>query len=124
MDEIGFFRELRHGSADGPSIGDAVAIPLAPKDRVVVARYLRSASVLVATSQRVGDVLDRSLGDVSGISIRTDGIAMWPEDLAYYVQTYGVAVPADLVERARQGGPRKLSIEELMTIAALVWPEE
>ncbi len=121
MDLVGFFAELRHGMPEGGSIRNALATPLNARDRVVVAQYLRSASVLVATSQRAGDALDISLADVSGISIRTDGLAMWPEDLAYYVETYGVAVPDDLVARARLGAPTALSVEELMEIASMVW---
>ncbi len=116
---LGFFAQLPHGHADGPdlilAIGRETAVHGAhssdpqsvmdPGMRCEIARYLRGCPVVVATSQRVDDVVDPSKHEVSGINIHTDGTYLWPEDLAYYVEAYGVAVPDEIVAAAHHGIP-------------------
>lgn len=110
---LGFFQELRHGHPDGGSIHESIEPEMPPDERQRVAEYLRGGAILAATSQREMDVIAPNL-DAGPVSVRTDGRYYWPEDLAYYVVTYGVAVPDDLRAQAAAGPPRTLTHEELM----------
>ncbi|MEW1773516.1 hypothetical protein [Streptomyces sp. NPDC086777] len=53
---VGGFRELEHGSPDGPSIR-AAARMAAPGHEGDLVRYLRACATLVATPSAVPDVL-------------------------------------------------------------------
>lgn len=99
MKSLGFDRQLRHGYPHGPDLeAEAASAPM--EARTEVARYLRECPVVAATTQRADDVLDPRHTNISGVNIHTDGTYVWPEDLAYYVEVYGVAVPDDLAARA------------------------
>lgn len=113
----GFFRELRHGNPEGPSLREALQQPLDEGVRAQVAAYLRSGAVIAATTAQADDVLDPTRTAVSGICVRTDGSYAWSEDLAYYVETYGVAVPPGLVEAALAGEPPVLGPDERAKLA-------
>ncbi|MEO8829942.1 hypothetical protein [Lapillicoccus sp.] len=120
MRRIGFFAQLRHGRPDGPDLAaEAERAELAPERRQAVATYLRECPVVAATSERAGDALDAAKTDVSGINIHTDGEFVWPEDLAYYAETYGVGVPDEIVERAERGGVPVLDDEQMG--AVMTW---
>lgn len=99
MKSLGFYRQLRHGYPHGPDLeAEAASAPM--EARTEVARYLRECPLVTATTQLADDVLDPRHTNISGINIHTDGTYVWPEDLAYYVEVYGVAVPDDLAARA------------------------
>ncbi|MGZ4654788.1 hypothetical protein [Oryzihumus sp.] len=107
MIAVGFFAQRNGGVRPGPDLRAALADPLPESDRADLVRYLLTAHVLAATSSRVIDVLNPELGEVSGENIRTDGEYLWPEDLAYYVQTYGARPPQAFLEHIRrEGRPR------------------
>jgi hypothetical protein len=105
MKAAGFFRELPHGLPSGDAIFDAERDALGPDERATVAAYLRGCHVIAATSVLADDVLDPSLKAVSPISVHTDGESVWPEDFAYYVETYGISPPTALLERAMHNDP-------------------
>lgn len=115
--ELGFFRELRHGDPEGPSIHDAVVDPLEPEVREAVARYLEQGSVIVATTARADDAIEPVHRDVAGINVLSDGEFVWSEDLAYYVRRYGARVPDKLLSRTRAGAPPRLSPEAIAAVA-------
>ena len=97
MKRLGFFHELPHGDPTGPSLRasvDATAADLAI--RLVV--YLRSGRLLAAVPSPGVDVLDPTRVGVPSPHLLTDGRWMWPADLAYYVESYGVSVPAEFLE--------------------------
>jgi hypothetical protein len=98
MRAIGFFRQLRHGLPKGPDIHEALRVPLAPEERGPLAAYLRACPVFAATGSRGDDVLDPTRRQVSRIDTHTDGAYVWPEDLAYYVEVYGVRPPLAFIE--------------------------
>jgi hypothetical protein len=57
---VGFFRELKHGRPDGPSLREGVADEAGPFDEEI-ARYLETAPVVLASAGlAVDDVLDPS----------------------------------------------------------------
>ncbi|WP_051267096.1 hypothetical protein [Nakamurella lactea] len=117
LDRVGFFRELPHGDADGPELTEAIAEPLPADQREVVANYLDRGSVLVATTGTADDVLSPDRRAVADISMHTDGTALWPGDLGYYVRNYGARVPKALLDRAMAGPPPPLTDDELAGLA-------
>jgi hypothetical protein len=98
---LGFFRELRHGSDDGPSLRACVS-DTAQEDEDKVGEYLQQGAVLVSSFGVAEDVLDSSVGLVCSPDILTDGIWAWPADLAYYVRKYHVSLPGEFIAHVRQ----------------------
>jgi hypothetical protein len=99
---VGFFRELRHGLPDGPSLREAMRDESDPFEAPVIA-YLRGAATLVTTGRMAQDVLAH-VSDIAPLATLTDGEWMWPADLAYYVETYHVRLPAEFLEHAAAHG--------------------
>jgi hypothetical protein len=86
--EVGFFRELEHGRPDGPSLSDRVG---ACADTEALERYLRSGIHFIATAGSVTeDVLDPEHPTIGRLGLLTDGVWVWPSDLAHYVAVHGV----------------------------------
>ena len=94
---VGFFRELRHGDPDGPSLAQVRRDQPQPHEPEIVA-YLRAAPVLIAAPGPIRDVFDPE-GDYIGTpSVHSDGLWCWPGDLATYVERYHLALPAAFLE--------------------------
>jgi len=93
---VGFFRELKHGRADGPSLREAMRAKGQPGEARIAA-YLRAAPILLHALGPVTDVLDPKGDYICAPNIHTDGTYAWPEDLAYYVERYHVALPAEFL---------------------------
>lgn len=65
--------------------------------------YLRSGVIAIASPGIVKSVLDES--KVIGTpSWRTDGVWVWPDTLAYYVEAAGVRLPPAFIRRIRDNG--------------------
>src|SRR5262245_5146912 len=97
---IGFFCELPHGDLDGPSLKDAVR-PQANYEVKSVAKYLRNAPAMYAYFGQVQDVLNPTQSYIGPTDVRTDGVWVWPEDLAYYVEHYNVVLPMEFLEQVK-----------------------
>lgn len=95
IQRYGFFRELRHGDPTGVSIKDSEG-PV--KERRRVADYLASGQVLVA-APGWANCLDPSCTAQLVFHVLTDGVWMWPMDLAHYVWHHGVVVPHAMLDR-------------------------
>jgi hypothetical protein len=95
--KAGFFRELRHGDRDGPSLADATADGGGSAEHTNAAAYLQRGAVLATTGMHVDDVLDPSNREIAELAILTDGTWVWPGDLAYYVHRYGATLPDEFV---------------------------
>jgi hypothetical protein len=93
---VGFFRELRHGHKEGPSLRDAVRA-WAREDEGGIVAYLRGCPVLIASPGRAKDVLDPGGGRAGTGSVKTDGVWAWPDDLPHYVERYHVELPAEFL---------------------------
>lgn len=117
LSQVGFFRELRHGSANGPSIHDCCSNSAQPNEQEII-QYLSAAATLVATGSVVGDVLDSTKKAVAPLEIATDGTWVWPRDLAYYMTNYHVVLPSESVEYMRKWfwDPPSLRHEDLVRI--------
>ena len=64
-----------------------------------IARYLESAPSYSALGKVVGDVLDPDAKAVLFPGKNTDGVYVWPAELAYYVRKYHIRLPQPLIER-------------------------
>ena len=119
---VGFFRELRHGEPDGPSLKVELGQLRADPERLAV--YLETASVLAANGP-FDDVLSGREW-VGELDIQTDGDYEWPSDLAYYVREYRVGVGEDFVAHCERHGwsPRILAEDELIALSNAQLAEE
>lgn len=97
---IDHFREF--GYEHGPSI-----LPLRGKGRSLnkdaVLRYLSGGKLKVMSPGLMPDVFDPSR-TADSMSILTDGTYAWHELLAYYVQHYDVALPAEFEAHMARNG--------------------
>jgi hypothetical protein len=124
IENVGFFRELPHGDAQGPSLREDVGKgDFEVRDQVAI--YLAGGAILAATGERVFDVLKAEREDVGALALQTDGRWVWPADLTYYVAEYNVLLPVAFVDWMRSSGwvaPR-LSVDELVRIEKVLFPE-
>lgn len=113
MEQLGFFRELPHGDPDGPSLLEAER--RTRDDEAAIVRYLAESPVLAVSGSVVHDILDPQHPVAGRNAVRTDGSWIWPDDLAYYVATYHVDLPAEFIEHGTQAhwAVRTLSQAEL-----------
>lgn len=102
MIRVGFFRELAGARPDDPSLHDAPRVEHPDRERLV--GYLAGGELHVCTSGVVRDVLRPSSAPVGTASSLTDHTHVWPSVLAYYVRTYGIALPDEFIEHARSSG--------------------
>lgn len=110
---VGFFCELPHGHADGPSLKESVRDAPGPHERDVV-DYLQHGVLFIGSPGPVRDVVDNS-GPIGTASVRTDGVWAWFADLPYYVERYHVVLPTEFLEHAARCNWRvpNISIEQL-----------
>jgi hypothetical protein len=117
LQAVGFFRESRYGSLNGPSIYPACTRKDWP-DFELAAEYLRGGSTVVASGVMVDDMLEPRNKRVAPLAIVTDGVWVWPAELAYYVKTYRCELPEAFVDHMRRSGwrPRLLDSDDLIRI--------
>lgn len=103
MEKLGFFQELPHGDDRGESLKACVSQGKGPlKERI--AGYLARGSVVAAATRVLFDVLDEERTAIGSLSVLTDGMWMWPSDLAYCVREYNVRLPEGFVRNAESSG--------------------
>ncbi len=114
---VGFFRELRHGLPDGPSIHAACRRKLWP-DYQLAAEYLRSGSTVVTAGVLTDDIIDPKNTQIAPLAVLSDGVWVWPADLAHYVERYQCELPVEFLEHMRRAGwvPPVLAHGELVRI--------
>jgi hypothetical protein len=62
-----------------------------PAERRALVRYLRAGRLVIATPGKDRDRLVPELGRVVPLGFRTDGVWVWSEAIAYYVEKHGIA---------------------------------
>lgn len=95
--KVGFYREFSYGDQNDPSITDAIR-ETTDYEKENVVNYLRSAPLLSVAPGLSRDVIDPLHPVIGTLSIRTDGIWEWPEDLAYYIEKYDLFLPTEFIE--------------------------
>jgi hypothetical protein len=114
-----FFKE--HGLDDFPSILDAPQNMLSPGEAEMIARYLESSPIWVASPGIVHSHIDPA--EIAGtLSIRTDGHWAWQDTMAYYVRKFRVSPPAEFVSEVQQKGGTP-PLEFTVNVGSLEFPE-
>ena len=104
LKKAGFFKELDHGEETAPSIKDVLG-GLSEEILGSVNLYLKKGVLLVASPSLVQDVLDFDSDVVIGsLGLLTDGVWVWPSDLAYYVEKYRVDLPSEFIFHMENNG--------------------
>jgi hypothetical protein len=106
---VGFFREMRHGEPDDPSLA-ALRSPTPGPHQVDLARYLDAGHVLFATPGFATDVLDGTTR-IGPPHYLTDGQYVWPGDAAHYVRTYNVRLPDEFVAHVVASGAPPATVD-------------
>lgn len=97
---VGFFSDLPHGIPSEPTLRSAIGgDPF--DDEVKLIEYLVNGALFIASPGIVRDILSEQAPVIGSADILTDGVWVWPRDLAYYVRQYQVRLPNDFVEHAR-----------------------
>lgn len=93
---VGFYREMRHGRPDDPSLLDAMQ-QVPDEDEGDVVGYLRSGVLLLASPGIARDVLAPSGSVIGPPHILTDGTYAWPGEFVHYVGRYHARPPSPFV---------------------------
>ena len=110
---VGFFREMPHGDAYGPTIAEARRYRPGSHEKEI-AEYLEQGHVRIFTPGISHDVFDQT--KLAGTPHRlTDGRFEWPGDLAYYVRNYHIRLPVPFVEHMRTNAWRVPSDVDVTT---------
>lgn len=112
----GLFRELRHGMSTGPSLVEGRGV-LDLELRSLASSYLRGGSVLATTGTMVGDWFEPSQTAVAPLQLRTNGTWVWPGDLAFYVDKYGVALPPEFLAQMASESWRSPPLSQAQLLA-------
>lgn len=110
---IGFFRELSHDHADGPSLRESIGDVARPNEGKLVS-YLRNGTLAISSPGPVWDTIDKH-GPIGTASIRTDGVWAWPEVLAHYVEVYHVLLSREFLDHVARNNWQvpEVTIEQL-----------
>lgn len=87
---------------------------LSGEERVCVANYLRSGTVIIPLMEYTEDVLGGAFGVPGGSGVLSDGKFYWRGDAAEYVAAYGVdvgTIPLDHMRRQGWVAPELLPSE-------------
>ena len=107
LKRVGFFREVREVLREDvrglPSIREAVRATGDPDEGRILA-YLRRGICLWACGGVMPDVIAPSPHVRTSPDYLTDGVWLWPGELAYYVANYHVELPSEFVADMRQNG--------------------
>lgn len=97
----GFFKEMPHGEESDPSILKFIQNEK-NKRMKDICQYLKEGSVLVACGGIAQDVINPQNGGAGCPDMITDGIWIWPGDLAYYVMQYNLKLDEDFIHTMKE----------------------
>ncbi len=103
LKSIGYYKEMLQGKETDPSIHDVVKkgdASLVNK----ICKYLSNGTAVIVCPGVTTDVIANATGAVGTGSSYTDGIWLWPDDLAYYVKKYNIALPDDFLDTMKANG--------------------
>lgn len=107
-------------AADMPSIRDAMGCAWDDQELKRVVEYLESGMIAIASPGMVGSILDPA--EIIGTpSWKTDGVWLWPDTLAYYLNSHKVCLPPAFVKRIRDNGYSVPSVDD-DALRGLDWP--
>lgn len=114
---IGWFSDLPHGDYAAPRVADHTG-ELAPALGERIAKYLDSGAVISEPGTDTIDPLQEKRPVIGSLRVMTDGEFIWPSDLSYFVRTYGVGLPKQVIEKmhAADWKARPLTDEDLLAV--------
>ena len=121
MRRVGFFREFYPNRSSLPWLREHISTRRIRSESKIV-EYLRSGHMLAGVMEGMLDIVDGTpFPEGSGCSsLLTDGIWLWRQDLAHYVERHHVGLPDDFVAALVESGFRMpdLSPQDLAALAA------
>lgn len=97
----GFYKEMPHGEESDLSILEFVE-KNEEKNLELICQYLKEGEVLVACGGVVRDIINPDNGIAGCPDMMTDGIWLWPGDLAYYVKQYHLRLSDEFIRIMRE----------------------
>ncbi|MBD5394301.1 MAG: hypothetical protein HDR71_08510 [Lachnospiraceae bacterium] len=96
----GFYKEMPYGDQSDPSILQFIR-ERGEIDEDKIYQYLEKGIVLMACGGIVKDIINPDNGIAGCPDILTDGIWVWPGDLAYYVKRYHLELDKNFIQTMR-----------------------
>lgn len=100
---VGYYKEMPQGINSTESIYDYINKEDSTRIKNIC-HYLESGVELVVTPEIVNDIIHPENGIAGIASTYTDGMWIWPGDLAYYVKVYKLKLPDEFVSIMEQRG--------------------
>ncbi len=98
---VGYFKEMPHGKETDNSIFDF--INKENHDNIEkIYQYLKSGVEFVVSPEVTHDIISPEKGTSGVSSSYTDGVWLWPGDLAYYVKNYNLKLPEEFISTMKQ----------------------
>jgi hypothetical protein len=121
---VGFFRKFYPDHPSLPLLRDHMRPEPAESEPEIVG-YLRAGHMLAAVMEGMVDYFDGTPfeGGSGCSSLLTDGIFLWRQDLAHYVERYHVDLPTDFVRALVDAEFRmpELSPDDMRELAESEW---
>ena len=99
--QVGFFKELPYGEKSGGSINEC-CFKFSGDHMMEILSYLKAGIPLAVAPGISRDCISSSHEVIGSLSLLTDGIFVWPSDLAYYVEKYKVDVPSSFCSHMKE----------------------
>lgn len=96
----GFYKEMPHGDKNDPSILQFIRDE-GDLEESRICQYLKEGTVVIACGGIVKDIVNADNGIAGCPNMLTDGIWLWPGDLAYYVKRYHLKLNKDFIKSMR-----------------------
>ena len=91
-----------------------------PRDKLQIVQYLKRSPVVVSASAGFAGCLFCDAEFTKG-TFQSDGVWLWPDDLAHYVECHSLALPNSLVEHILNA--HYVAPQEVTTpLQELPWP--
>ena len=98
---VGYYKEMPHGKDTDNSILDF--INKGSQDNIdMIYQYLKSRVEFIVSPEVTHDIISPEKGTSGTASSYTDGIWLWPGDLAYYVKNYKLKLPDEFISTMAQ----------------------
>ena len=101
LTKVGFYKEMPHAENTDPSILDCIHKADYSDETAQICSYLKNGTIYIACCGVCYDVIDQEKGVAGVPSLLTDGVWIWPGDLAYYVENYNLNLPANFIDHMK-----------------------
>lgn len=109
---VGFYKEMPHGMAGDPSIFENINVKQSKSELEKISSYLYEGVPLIICTGLVEDVINPEKGSAGVPSFLTDGVWVWPGDLAYYVKQYMLKLPESFLSHIKDNNYKVPIVED------------